>query len=114
ATADRQPSALTRPVHSPLDSTPSPYTTLFRSWPICRRAAKTNRACGRPDFRRNRVLMSASDEGLCCRFPADNSENSQPPAGATRSEEHTSELQSPDQLVCRPLLEKKHTRRQRE
>src|SRR5438552_9636537 len=26
---------------------------------------------------------------------------------AKRSEEHTSELQSPDQLVCRPLLEKK-------
>src|SRR5438876_7479008 len=26
---------------------------------------------------------------------------------ATRSEEHTSELQSPVQLVCRPLLEKK-------
>src|SRR6185436_20542589 len=33
-----------------------------------------------------------------------------PPAGgvdAVRSEEHTSELQSPDQLVCRLLLEKK-------
>src|SRR5947208_11711736 len=34
-----------------------------------------------------------------------------PPAGGrpapTRSEEHTSELQSPDQLVCRLLLEKK-------
>src|SRR5207244_10755573 len=28
-------------------------------------------------------------------------------AGAERSEEHTSELQSPDQLVCRLLLEKK-------
>src|SRR5438552_8021102 len=27
----------------------------------------------------------------------------------TRSEEHTSELQSPDQLVCRLLLEKKKT-----
>src|SRR5258708_10844074 len=26
-----------------------------------------------------------------------------------RSEEHTSELQSPDHLVCRLLLEKKHT-----
>src|SRR5258708_4706893 len=26
-----------------------------------------------------------------------------------RSEEHTSELQSPDHLVCRPLLEKKNT-----
>src|SRR5207244_7112817 len=31
--------------------------------------------------------------------------------GGTRSEEHTSELQSPDHLVCRLLLEKKkHTR----
>src|SRR5258708_16245156 len=30
-----------------------------------------------------------------------------PPAG--RSEEHTSELQSPDHLVCRLLLEKKKT-----
>src|SRR5258708_25743198 len=29
---------------------------------------------------------------------------------ATRSEEHTSELQSPDHLVCRLLLEKKKTR----
>src|SRR5258708_22166799 len=29
------------------------------------------------------------------------------PTGATRSEEHTSELQSPDHLVCRLLLEKK-------
>src|SRR5258708_27043500 len=28
----------------------------------------------------------------------------------TRSEEHTSELQSPDHLVCRLLLEKKHRR----
>src|SRR5260364_476610 len=27
--------------------------------------------------------------------------------GCTRSEEHTSELQSPDHLVCRLLLEKK-------
>src|SRR5260364_288660 len=30
-------------------------------------------------------------------------------AGARRSEEHTSELQSPDHLVCRLLLEKKKT-----
>src|SRR5438552_9952239 len=33
--------------------------------------------------------------------------------GTTRSEEHTSELQSPDHLVCRLLLEKKKTRRER-
>src|SRR5258708_34728319 len=30
-----------------------------------------------------------------------------PPTITTRSEEHTSELQSPDHLVCRLLLEKK-------
>src|SRR5947208_3781819 len=30
-------------------------------------------------------------------------------ARGTRSEEHTSELQSPDHLVCRLLLEKKNT-----
>src|SRR5258708_21230001 len=30
-----------------------------------------------------------------------------PPSGSARSEEHTSELQSPDHLVCRLLLEKK-------
>src|SRR5207244_11043321 len=30
----------------------------------------------------------------------------------TRSEEHTSELQSPDHLVCRLLLEKKKTKQQ--
>src|SRR5438552_4664179 len=32
------------------------------------------------------------------------------PSANTRSEEHTSELQSPDHLVCRLLLEKKKTR----
>src|SRR5258708_19017016 len=32
------------------------------------------------------------------------------PSGEQRSEEHTSELQSPDHLVCRLLLEKKTTR----
>src|SRR5207244_9819825 len=31
------------------------------------------------------------------------------PRAASRSEEHTSELQSPDHLVCRLLLEKKKT-----
>src|SRR5207244_13467210 len=33
--------------------------------------------------------------------------NTLPPNNAPRSEEHTSELQSPDHLVCRLLLEKK-------
>src|SRR5256885_11678954 len=34
---------------------------------------------------------------------------SRPPRSAARSEEHTSELQSPCNLVCRLLLEKKTT-----
>src|SRR5258708_29747872 len=47
----------------------------------------------------NRPSPSASSRGPCCvswRWE--------------RSEEHTSELQSPDHLVCRLLLEKKKTR----
>src|SRR5258708_10863776 len=35
------------------------------------------------------------------------------PRRELRSEEHTSELQSPDHLVCRLLLEKKKTRERR-
>src|SRR5258708_28012460 len=34
-------------------------------------------------------------------------------SGGSRSEEHTSELQSPDHLVCRLLLEKKKSARPR-
>src|SRR6266446_10322134 len=41
-----------------------------------------------------------------CWFPPESAE-----AGVERSEEHTSELQSPCNLVCRLLLEKKKKRR---
>src|SRR2546426_3674898 len=37
-----------------------------------------------------------------------------PRAGGQRSEEHTSELQSPCNLVCRLLLEKKNTERHKQ
>src|SRR5258708_30877280 len=39
------------------------------------------------------------------------SENCRPGARRARSEEHTSELQSPDHLVCRLLLEKKKNKK---
>src|SRR5476649_3017199 len=66
-------------IRRPPISTLFPYTTLFRSWwPACRCAF---RAC----------LRSAA-------------RSSSPPS---RSEEHTSELQSHSDLVCRLLLEKK-------
>src|SRR5438552_10901402 len=70
-----------RPPRSPL----FPYTTLFRS---------PTTAPGSP-----RSLRPAADP---VRIAAKWSRR-----GERRSEEHTSELQSPDHLVCRLLLEKK-------
>src|SRR5438552_5167276 len=66
----------------PPRSTLFPYTTLFRS--------------RIPDS-----LTAIHSSGIC---PANANEVS---TFALRSEEHTSELQSPDHLVCRLLLEKK-------
>src|SRR5688572_31762711 len=66
-------------IRRPPRSTLFPYTTLFRSRP--------GRAC------RCRLRCCAIDRT--------------PPAGRPRSEEHTSELQSQSNLVCRLLLEKK-------
>src|SRR5258707_2375098 len=69
-------------IRRPPRSTLFPYTTLFRSQP--------RRAAGH-------------------RLPSGAYRTASPPAGAfpRRSEEHTSELQSRQYLVCRLLLEKK-------
>src|SRR2546429_5789454 len=74
-------------IRRPPRSTLFPYTTLFRSINF-RRACSTNSARARS----SRVSMSVST-------PASST--------STRSEEHTSELQSRLHLVCRLLLEKK-------
>src|SRR5207248_9635408 len=75
-------------VRRPPRSTRFPYTTLFRSarMPAAARAAVTRSAVGGWAGSRSRS------------------------ATAERSEEHTSELQSPYDLVCRRLLEKKNNR----
>src|SRR2546427_3724047 len=70
-------------IRRPPRSTLFPYTTLFRS----RHAGSSCRA------RRQRGLLI----GQAVRLGV----------GAARSEEHTSELQSQSNLVCRLLLEKK-------
>src|SRR2546430_7703072 len=72
-------------IRRPPRSTLFPYTTLFRS------AHGTER---RPDTGRNYVLYPDAA-----------------PRGGRRSEEHTSELQSQSNLVCRLLLEKKKSQR---
>src|SRR5258708_26350579 len=68
-------------IRRPPRSTLFPYTTLFRS-------------------------VSGTIPASSTRSPGSSSFPSSSPA-ASRSEEHTSELQSPDHLVCRLLLEKK-------
>src|SRR5207244_13536667 len=73
-----------------------PYTTLFRSRGRCPRHHPT----GTEDLHD----PLPAPRGRSCpegRRPGG------PPPRSWRSEEHTSELQSPDHLVCRLLLEKK-------
>src|SRR5574340_1490421 len=50
--------------------------------------------------------------GLCCSLEVARTSGLQSPI--SRSEEHTSELQSPKDLVCRLLLEKKKKKRRKE
>src|SRR3712207_7319198 len=82
-------------IRRPPRSTLFPYTTLFRS--LVHPAA--DRAVG---------LRAAGDveEEEVDRRPADGRRPGRP-RGVERSEEHTSELQSRQYLVCRLLLEKK-------
>src|SRR5215216_7336766 len=74
-------------IRRPPRSTLFPYTTLFRSHA---RAARGGAADDR-----SRVV------------PRRQGRPGGSPGPGMRSEEHTSELQSPDHLVCRLLLEKK-------
>src|SRR3712207_8299283 len=84
-------------IRRPPRSTLFPYTTLFRS--ICMRAACSV-------LRKSiAIVMGPTPPGTGVIAPA-TSETS----GNARSEEHTSELQSRQYLVCRLLLEKKNNR----
>src|SRR3712207_7113076 len=88
-------------IRRPPRSTLFPYTTLFRSRP-----RSHNRLC-----RCGGGALGC--RGACWRHPGGVAAMTTPDAGATllrmvnRSEEHTSELQSRQYLVCRLLLEKK-------
>src|SRR5437867_10162072 len=94
----------------PPRSTLFPYTTLFRSVDvhvvIVALLGQSARA-----VHAHVVFTSAWDVHRCrtarARFGAVNID------GDARSEEHTSELQSPYDLVCRLLLEKKKKKKSR-
>src|SRR3712207_7188762 len=99
-------------IRRPPRSTLFPYTTLFRSWwpPF-----KRHSPGGTPSPRRGEI----DHRGPPARYSRDRCPTwwiwpTIPPwttlhaaEGSSRSEEHTSELQSRQYLVCRLLLEKK-------
>src|SRR3712207_6927608 len=94
-------------IRRPPRSTLFPYTTLFRS------------AIARPSSAAHRVWKRQGGEGSCARGQSTESNCRRTPRTssglkarvaspiASRSEEHTFELQSRQYLVCRLLLEKK-------
>src|SRR5690242_21154354 len=90
-------------IRRPPRSTLFPYTTLFRSLP--------DNPPGRSPRFRDKIPMSW--------FPPRVEHEASPPLhprrepGHRRSEEHTSELQSHVNLVCRLLLEKKKKKKKK-
>src|SRR3712207_8606720 len=91
-------------VRLPPRSTLFPYTTLFRSLscpPGLAPVTFSDRALARIRARKTKVSSWYLDLGLLTSYWAGDSANQR-----TRSEEHTSELQSRQYLVCRLLLEK--------
>src|SRR5258708_26096075 len=84
-------------IRRPPRSTLFPYTTLFRSISPCSLHSPLH-------GRREQFIFYVDILLFRCR----NFTKQQNVDVKNRSEEHTSELQSPDHLVCRLLLEKKN------
>src|SRR5438876_3035563 len=89
----------------PPSSTLFPYTTLFRSGSTMRGGAISvvNGFFAAKQIGSAEYLYAAVSPLSTCVSPSGS-------ASCARSEEHTSELQSPVHLVCRLLLEKKKIR----
>src|SRR2546427_3288513 len=85
-------------IRRPPRSTLFPYTTLFRSrWTLAMQGS--DGGWGAYDKDNNRMFLN--------QIPFADHRALLDPSTADRSEEHTSELQSQSNLVCRLLLEKK-------
>src|SRR3712207_6999245 len=90
-------------IRRPPRSTLFPYTTLFRSERHGQRVARPASAAATKDPDHASAFSSLSASRLASSSSACMTRS----AAAPRSEEHTSELQSRQYLVCRLLLEKK-------
>src|SRR5256885_3824361 len=82
-------------IRRPPRSTLFPYTTLFRSYSAAGVTGALDEQMRELDAAGQRAAEEIAERGAEL---------------ARRSEEHTSELQSPCNLVCRLLLEKKKNR----
>src|SRR3712207_7091394 len=87
-------------IRRPPRSTLFPYTTLFRSTPVARRHPGVRGSGYAPVWVPERLPLAGAYWGVA---PTSTQ-------ATERSEEHTSELQSRQYLVCSLLLEKNHPR----
>src|SRR5256885_9286405 len=97
-------------IRRPPRSTLFPYTTLFRSPDVFVAARARARGNGERRRRKSELHHHASHlAGIHAHgvLPTQLVRVGRHRRGLVRSEEHTSELQSPCNLVCRLLLEKK-------
>src|SRR2546429_2281952 len=109
-------------IRRPPRSTLFPYTTLFRSsWIVAQ--TEPRRAGGQPSCRfllafearlayLEEIPATEVSDGSTCTQGTIPGNRLDPVDTLTRSEEHTSELQSRLHLVCRLLLEKKKKKQQ--
>src|SRR2546427_5487824 len=88
-------------IRRPPRSTLFPYTTLFRSWVALGAQKNFIKFAGKFSSKRDKTDAQYWDE------ISPNYGDGYYQRVAARSEEHTSELQSQSNLVCRLLLEKK-------
>src|SRR3712207_7921382 len=91
-------------IRRPPRSTLFPYTTLFRSSSrghLAERASTSSNGSGTRATDKSRAAHGRSGPQKTCAASK---------SASRRSEEHTSELQSRQYLVCRLLLEKKKTK----
>src|SRR2546425_4972100 len=98
-------------IRRPPRSTLFPYTTLFRSHPGLPVAGLCRMCLVEIEKQPKLAIACATQatEGMVVKTQAEQAKR----ARTSRSEEHTSELQSLAYLVCRLLLEKKKKNRRR-
>src|SRR2546430_13462859 len=94
-------------IRRPPRSTLFPYTTLFRSLIDIERLDAVDRH-SQPELSRRRIChVGGIHDQRAAVFGARRDQQPAARLADDRSEEHTSELQSQSNLVCRLLLEKK-------